>query len=188
MHSPTVYLAGPISGLTYEEATEWRERATDELTAMGYTVRDPMRGKEHLKGVGAIAATTKAKADIYKRDVYDVDSADIILASLVRPPNGVPSVGTMVEIGYAAKGGKLIIVMTDDPYLRTHPFIEGPSVAVVGHIKDALQILYELRPVEAGVVTRNGVIPVMEDWVDVEQAPYQVGAVLKPLPEGLFNG
>lgn len=37
----TVYLAGPITGLTYAEATEWRKAATEWLRQHGVTVCDP---------------------------------------------------------------------------------------------------------------------------------------------------
>lgn len=44
-----VYLAGPISGQSYDGATSWREEAKEELSSwsdiIGYS---PMRGKTYL--------------------------------------------------------------------------------------------------------------------------------------------
>ena len=50
MNHPTVYLAGHISGITYDEATEWRHRAAEQLRRDNAVVSlDPMRGKECLR-------------------------------------------------------------------------------------------------------------------------------------------
>jgi len=40
---PRVYLAGPITGLTYNGATTWREDARSYLAAKGITAYSPMR-------------------------------------------------------------------------------------------------------------------------------------------------
>ena len=46
----TLYLAGPITGCNYEEATDWRKKFASIL-GHGNEIRclSPMRGKEHLK-------------------------------------------------------------------------------------------------------------------------------------------
>lgn len=48
--APTVYLAGPISGCSYEGATDWRDHATAVLARDGIKGLSPMRAKEYLKG------------------------------------------------------------------------------------------------------------------------------------------
>jgi len=47
MH-PRVYLAGPISGMEYEGAVEWRNWAMEWLRAVGIRAYSPMRAKEFL--------------------------------------------------------------------------------------------------------------------------------------------
>lgn len=46
-----VYLAGPITGLTYNGATNWREQVALELADMGHIGVSPMRGKDYLREV-----------------------------------------------------------------------------------------------------------------------------------------
>ena len=41
----SVYLGGAIRGLSYEEITDWREYAKQELAKHGITGISPMRGK-----------------------------------------------------------------------------------------------------------------------------------------------
>ena len=40
-----VYLSGPISGKSFEEAADWRKEVSIELHIAGFKVRDPLRGK-----------------------------------------------------------------------------------------------------------------------------------------------
>src|SRR5260221_181803 len=47
----TVYLAGPITGLDYAGATDWRNEAKLQLALEGITGLSPMRGKEYLSAV-----------------------------------------------------------------------------------------------------------------------------------------
>ena len=48
MAKPLVYLAGQISGLSYDGAVDWRKDAITRLDAEGITGLSPMRGKEYL--------------------------------------------------------------------------------------------------------------------------------------------
>jgi hypothetical protein len=43
-----VYLCGPIEGITLEEATAWRDKASKRLEGMGAKVYDPMKGKHNI--------------------------------------------------------------------------------------------------------------------------------------------
>jgi hypothetical protein len=47
-----VYLAGPITGLTYEGATEWRNVAAEKLDSDKIETLSPLRGKNYLLGRG----------------------------------------------------------------------------------------------------------------------------------------
>jgi predicted small integral membrane protein len=48
--APTVYLAGPIAGLSYKGATDWRDQAIASLAEAGIRGLSPMRAKEYLRG------------------------------------------------------------------------------------------------------------------------------------------
>ncbi len=39
------YLSGPITGKTFGQASDWRDRVSAELTEAGFEVRNPLRGK-----------------------------------------------------------------------------------------------------------------------------------------------
>ncbi|MHA4893061.1 hypothetical protein, partial [Enterococcus faecium] len=48
MNNNKVYLAGPIGGLTVNEATDWRHRATYMLAKHGLDAYSPMRSKNFI--------------------------------------------------------------------------------------------------------------------------------------------
>ncbi len=101
---PKVYLAGPISGLSYEGATDWRDEARAALLLSGIDCFSPMRHKKSLAGERAIMHdypqhVLSNQRAIMTRDRHDTFSADCVLMNLT----GVPdvTVGTMMELAWA---------------------------------------------------------------------------------------
>ena len=97
-----VYLAGPIRGLTFQGANQWRT----EFAASVYpciTV-SPMRGKDNLDREDAIRDDYKDNLDAnaratLSRDTFDVRNCDMLIANLLGAYE--VSIGTMIELGMA---------------------------------------------------------------------------------------
>ena len=70
MHK-TVYLAGPIDGLSYAEGIEWRQHAQQTLAVNGIKGLSPQRGKEYIAKYIEIAGEMDfAKQEhLFNRDV-----------------------------------------------------------------------------------------------------------------------
>ena len=143
-----IYLAGPITGLTYQEATGWRKQVKDALPK-DWKVLDPMRGKSHLRGVGALAANFDSGMDAVSRDLQDIREADVVLAhfaasSMVQ----TVSLGTSCEIGYAYALAKPVVavVRRNTPY--DHIFIDH-MCTVVRSTEGAIQAIKRLTKEEA---------------------------------------
>jgi hypothetical protein len=58
----TVYLAGPISGLNYDGATEWRIGFAGALAEVGIKGLSPMRAKEYLRDQYDASAASRRRA------------------------------------------------------------------------------------------------------------------------------
>ena len=134
MAKRTVYLIGPIGGLSYADATQWRIDARPILEDMGFEVLDPMSGKECLKGdksigVGLKNAPFVENGYIYHSDLHRVNRADFLLSNLLKMSDK-QSIGTFFEYGYGAAKDKTIITVTADPYMAKHPFIVSSSIVV----------------------------------------------------------
>lgn len=124
----TVYLAGPITSLSYRGATEWRHGFYEELKTEtdGKIIGiNPMRGKEYLSHLSVINAMgnelygnlSGGKA-IVTRDHWDVYRSDVILVNLLGANN--ISIGTMFEVAWAHAYKKPIILVIEDGQENIH--------------------------------------------------------------------
>ena len=104
----TVYLAGPITGLSYAGATDWRKYAVHALAQAGIKGLSPMRGKEYLSHLASISGTGEEYAHlgvlstqraITTRDRWDCTRADVVLVNLLGAKT--VSIGTIMEIAWA---------------------------------------------------------------------------------------
>lgn len=104
----TVYLAGPITGLDFKGATDWREFAKAELRKVGIKGLSPMRGKEYLAHVKEFTAdgdmygslsVLSSNRGIMTRDRWDATRCDVLLVNLLNAPK--VSIGTVMEIAWA---------------------------------------------------------------------------------------
>ena len=145
MEKPLCYLAGPIAGVDYDVAVDWREYATERLTARGIECLSPMRAKHALKGK-RISRDYKKYQDhgqsytasgIMTRDHTDILRADALLVNLLRttvadlstelPNSGtwLPSLGTVMELAWAYAYRKPAVVAMEasgNPH-GSHPML-----------------------------------------------------------------
>lgn len=126
----TIYLAGPITGLTHDEARYgWRQEFKDIMERLGFDhihCRSPMRGKSILKNFGVLTsgkgypenAMTSASG-ITMRDRNDVRTSDAMVACFLESGNRL-SGGTFIEYGWADAYRVPIIGIgaKDDPNLQ----------------------------------------------------------------------
>jgi len=104
----TAYLAGPITGLSFEGATDWREYAVSELAAVGIKGLSPLRAKDYLRGVASFSAdgdvyghlsVLSTNRGIMTRDRHDATRCDVLLVNLLGAKR--ISIGTVMEIAWA---------------------------------------------------------------------------------------
>lgn len=134
-----VYLGGPIDGLSYEEATEWRSYAKNRFAEYGVVGVDPMRGKEHLAELNKAIDNndlpkhfTTNPTYLADRDILDITQSDMMLAnfhvyvkhSTTLVIGDKESNGTIWEMGLARGQHKPVIgVCSLEFSLRRHPLI-----------------------------------------------------------------
>lgn len=101
--SNLVYLAGPITGLTFAGCTDWRQYAIDKLRPI--VGLSPMRGKEYLAAEKSLAALgyndrpMSCSRGIMTRDRFDATRCDVLLVNLLGAKT--VSIGTVLEIAWA---------------------------------------------------------------------------------------
>lgn len=161
MSTNSVYLAGPITGDTYEDA-RYGWRSEFETMIHRYNIMhspleriqcvSPMRGKEHLLDDDNTPMSCDAdkydvaistNSAIVTRDYNDVTRTSCMLANFLGS-NRV-SIGTCVEFGFAHAARKpIIMVMEEEGNLHEHGFLTEIAGYRVDTLEEAAFIVQHL--------------------------------------------
>ncbi len=144
----TIYLAGPISGNSYDDVSGYFTDMTSILVDLGYAVLHPMLGKEVLRteiklkasGYGNPESTNHA---ILERDKWMVSQSDIVLCNLMMGKDMV-SIGSVMELAWACMMNKLTIVVMQKDNIHQHAFVIEAADIIYEDIYDAIRHLKKL--------------------------------------------
>jgi len=146
----TVYLAGPITDLSYGEARHgWREEFAS-LLPEHILPMSPMRGKDFLdkevKLVGHPSMYPEhlmaTPSGIVCRDRNDVRNCDAMIACFTGYPKA--SIGTSIEFGWADAFGKPVIMVMEDDNIHQHAMLTEIAGYVTSDLEEAANILFHL--------------------------------------------
>lgn len=151
--SKSIYLAGPITGLSYDDARNgWRKTFAERLGIVAPHIEcfSPMRAKEFLSGHQALecdgASLDKVSnvlarpLGILARDSNDVRERDLIVACFLGATEKA-SIGTAWEIGYAKALGKpVLVVMEPQGNVHDHVFITHSAGWRTDDLEEAVMI------------------------------------------------
>lgn len=144
--SATVYLAGPITGLSFEGCTEWREAARERLAAHGIVGLSPMRAKDFLRDLGPIRSSYElpgkalsTDVGVTTRDRFDCQRADLVLFNFLGAER--ISIGTCIEVGWAdAARRPMIVAMEPEGNPHDYPMIRACAGFRVESLDEALNL------------------------------------------------
>lgn len=163
----TIYLSGPITGLTYKGCTDWRKQVAEELADDVVGV-SPLRGKDYLAHMDEMPHTFEtnvmsSQRGIMTRDRYDTMACDALFANLL----GVTwaaleqaaaegdirriraSIGTCMEIAWADMLRKpIIIVMEPEDNIHDHPMVRDAAGYRVPTIEEGVALSNALLSLE----------------------------------------
>lgn len=120
-----LYIAHPISGLSYEEVMSYYHKVISNLQDY-YEIFHPMLGKEYLRteikfkaeGYDNPVSTNHA---IVERDHWMVSMVDIVYVDFTDIEN--VSIGCVMELAWAMHMGKHTVVVMDKENIHRHAFI-----------------------------------------------------------------
>jgi nucleoside 2-deoxyribosyltransferase len=157
-----VYLAGPITGLTYDQGQDWREYVAQALPKEFQAI-SPLRAKDvRLARVGIIEDTyeddplTTAKG-ITTRDRMDCTRSDLIIMNLLGATR--VSIGTMIEIGWANANNIPIILIMEKGNLHNHAMVRECAGWTVDNLEHAITIAAATLPDGKGTARELPVHP-----------------------------
>jgi len=141
-----IYLAGPISGLSYGESTDWRQYVMDNLhdDVEGLS---PLRAKGYLKGIETLADQYRdwplsTQKGIYARDKWDCERADVVLVNLLGAKT--VSIGTVMEIAWAAQKNTPIVLVMEEDNIHQHAMLNEACPFIVDSLEKAIDVLHAL--------------------------------------------
>lgn len=140
-----IYLAGPISGLSYDDVVG-RIHAY-RMTLPEFEILSPMTGKEYLRneidlkayGYGNPVSTNHA---IYERDMWMVKQCDVVFADLMNAER--VSIGTVMELAWASLLGKHTVVAMEPENIHRHAFVLEAADIVFETATEAFKYIAKL--------------------------------------------
>lgn len=139
------YLVGPIAGCDSGEAKDWRAWVTNVIAEFGVKGISPLRCEplitEHYELSYEDPRFGTANA-IAAKNEYDTRACDIVFAYLPRELNERrPSYGSVIELAWAHMLGKQVILVTDDPYMLSHPLVQAVTSWRVETLQEGVDII-----------------------------------------------
>lgn len=118
-----VYLAGPITGHSYNDVTGWRDIVKEVLLDVGIHSYSPMRGKSYLSKEDELHDsysdhTMTSITAINIRDYNDVKTSDAILVNLLYTKH--VSIGTVMEIAWARAFQIPVVIVIEKDNIHSH--------------------------------------------------------------------
>ena len=139
-----IYLAGPISGLTYYGSEEWRHDFKENVSSL-IACYSPLRTKEFLAHEGIIEdsySTSPLSTDrgIMTRDHHDCKHADLVVMNFLDVDR--VSIGTVMEAAWAFAYGKPLIAILPKGSVHDHPMIREAITFPADNVAHAVALTH----------------------------------------------
>lgn len=139
-----VYLGGPITGLSWEEATRWRTEVGARLMTEGFRVLSPLRGQKSCKGDAQMKSTYGEKAHptvtdkaINRTDLDDIRNSNLVFLNFLG--SKTKSIGTCIEIGFAYGLAKPIIAVMEPDNIHHHAMLHDCTAIIFETLEEAVE-------------------------------------------------
>ena len=138
----TLYLAGPITGCSYDGATDWRDYVAKNLPDWISPV-SPMRGKEYLSEETSIASAYEdiplsCQKGITCRDRHGVMNCDMMMVNLLGAEK--VSIGSVMEMGWADMIRKPFVLIMEPGNMHDHPMVKETAGFIVDTLDSGINI------------------------------------------------
>lgn len=124
----TVYLCGPIRCISEEEAYTWRDKAVAYLKNKGFNAIIPVAREDESAG------------EIVGNDLLNIHHSDIVLAHV---PDDVVAIGTNMEIFFASREGKIVVLWGGTFDCSMSPWLQHHAEAYCDTLDEALCFIWK---------------------------------------------
>jgi len=148
-----VYLCGPITGCTFLEAKHgWREEVFNTLSPWGIECLSPLRhlredqidtgDHKSMNPNGAAVGVLSTPRGLTERDRFDTMRADLIFCNLLGATR--PSIGSMIEFGWADAERIPILVAMEEDNIHNHGMVNAIASWIVPTLEEAIEVTKDL--------------------------------------------
>jgi nucleoside 2-deoxyribosyltransferase len=142
-----VYLAGPISGHSYNSVNEWRDMAKLHLLKFDIDGFSPMRNKIYLSEEKTIKDnysnfTMSSINGINVRDYNDCKTSDAILVNFLDSKEKI-SIGTVMEIAWARAFQIPVVIVMEETNPHNHGMLTFGNI-VVNSLEEGLDAIVQI--------------------------------------------
>lgn len=135
-----LYCAGPITGVSYSESTDWRKYVASKLPPHIKAV-SPMRGQEYLNSEESVRDSYEehpmsSQKGITFRNRMDVMRCDMVLVNFLGAKK--VSIGSVMEVAWADAWRKPIIVVMGKNNVHSHSILREASNFIVESLDEAI--------------------------------------------------
>jgi nucleoside 2-deoxyribosyltransferase len=142
-----VYLAGPIAGLPYKGAVDWRQKVTNKLATYHINTLSPMRHKIDLGEEVQIQDSYEhlplsSRKGLTARDRYDVMRCDLVLFNFLDTQKA--SIGSCIEVGWADAWRKPMVAVITEGNVHYHAMIRECAGFIVPTLREAVDLVQQI--------------------------------------------
>jgi len=136
-----VYLAGPITSLSWTDATVWRTHVASELEPLGIICYSPLRFKNYLSHLNNIADSypefgLSSPRGITTRDRWDAMRCDVLFVNFLGAQK--VSIGTVMEIAWADSKRIPIVIAMEENNVHRHSMLVESAGYVCPTLEEAI--------------------------------------------------
>lgn len=140
-----VYLAGPITGLSFGSATDWRDYATKQLEYdSDIRCLSPLRCKDYLLNTTKIedsyeSIVLSSQKGITTRDRWDCTRADVVLVNFVGSQKA--SIGSVMEVAWADSVRTPIVIALESGNVHDHAMVREAAGYILPTLDEAIEVV-----------------------------------------------
>ena len=148
-----VYAAGPMTGMTYEQASVWRWELDKLLKPCGIKLLSPTRSTSHRYATAEYPKVHSqndgpmfTNRGVTRRDRFDVKSSDAVVFNVKGMKTA--AMGTLIELGWATAYDKPTIMIMEPGGFHEHAMVNDLVDYRVHTVEAAAEIVKILFAVE----------------------------------------
>lgn len=140
----SVYLAGPITGKSYDNIVSWRDYVKVNLENYNITSYSPFRGKHYLSDELSINHSYEnyplsSQRGLFARDMYDCFNRDLLFVNFLNATT--VSIGSVIELtNFWTQRKPIVCIMDKNDKIHNHPMIREMCPYILENIDTAIDI------------------------------------------------